>query len=121
MRATSGPSGGGRWERALPLVGPRRQLHALQPTAFEARLFRLLTVEPRTPLLDFYADLVCLPDLAARMRFLLLNTFPQRAYMARRYGVERTWQLPCWYLYRLGDGALKLLRTLPQVRQLRSP
>jgi len=105
---------------SLPLVDPRQQLHALEPTPFERRLFRLLTAEPRTPLLDFYSDLASLPGLPARLRFLLLNTFPQRAYMAHRYGVRHTWQLPYWYLYRLGDGAVKLSRTVRQLLRLRS-
>jgi hypothetical protein len=105
---------------SLPLDAPRARLHALQPTALEARLFRLLTAEPRSPLLDFYTDVLCLPDLPSRLRFVFSNTFPQRAYMARRYGAQRAWQLPFWYAFRLGDGLLKLLRTLPQALRLRA-
>jgi hypothetical protein len=97
---------------SLPLDEPRRRLHRLQPAPFERRLFRLLTVEPRSPLLDFYTDVVCLPSPSERVRFILLNLFPQRAYMAKRYGLKRAWQLPYGYLYRLGDGLLKLTRTL---------
>lgn len=104
---------------SLPLEEPLLRLHALQPTPFEARLYRLLTTEPRRPLLDFYTDLVCLPDLPARIRFALLNLFPQRAYMAQRYGARRAWQLPFWYLYRFGDGVVKTIRTLPQVLRFR--
>lgn len=106
---------------SLPLDEPRRLLHALTPSPTDVRLFRLLTAEPRAPLLDFYTDLASLPDLPARMRFLLLNTFPQRAYMARRYGVRSAWQLPYWYLYRLADGGLKMVRTVRQALRLRSP
>ncbi len=105
---------------ALPLDSARQQLHSLAPGPSERRLFRLLTTEPRSPLLDFYTDLVCLPDIPARLRFVLSNAFPQRAYMARRYRVRSAWQLPLLYAYRLGDGLLKLFRTLPQVLRLRS-
>ncbi len=108
----------GYWP-SLPLEEPRQRLRALNPTPFEARLLRLLTTEPRSPLLDFYTDLVSLPNWPARMRFALLNLFPQQAYMAQRYGVKSALQLPYWYLYRLGDGAVKLGRTLPQVLRLR--
>lgn len=104
---------------SLPLDHARRRLHSLQPSAAEQRLFRLLTAEPRSPLLDFYTDLVCLPDLPARARFAFRNLFPQPAYMARRYGMRHAWQLPFFYLYRLGDGIGKLARTLPQVIDLR--
>jgi hypothetical protein len=103
---------------SLPLDGPRQQIRCLQPTPFEQRLFCLLTVEPRGPLLDFYADILCLPDLSSRLQFILFNVFPQPAYMTRRYGVERGWQLPYWYLYRLGDGLVKTARTLPQALRL---
>jgi hypothetical protein len=105
---------------SLPLDGPRARLHQLNPTRFERRLFRLLTTEPRTPFLDFYTDILSLPDRQARIRFVLLNVFPQPAYMAQRYGAQQTRQLPYWYLYRLGEGAVKLARTVPQILQLRS-
>jgi hypothetical protein len=104
---------------SLPLGEPLRRLHGLEPSAMEARLFRLLTAEPRSPLLDFYTDIICLPDLRARLRFVLLNLFPQPTYMARRYGTKRTWHLPYWYLYRFGDGVVKMIRTLPQAIRLR--
>ena len=107
----------GYWP-SLPLEDARRCLQALQPSPAEQRIFRLLTAEPRSPLLDFYADLVCLPDLPARANFALRNVFPQPAYMARRYGVHRGWQLPFFYLYRLGAGFRKLVQTLPQVIRL---
>lgn len=109
----------GYWP-SLPLDEPRKQLHALQPTPQERRLFRLLTAEPRSPLLDFYTDIVSLGSLPDQARFILLNAFPQPAYMAGRYGVKRNWELPYWYLYRLGDGAAKLVRTLPQALRLSS-
>jgi hypothetical protein len=109
-----------RWP-ALPLDRAQQRLHALEPTSAERRLYRLLTAEPRTPLLDFCGDLASLPNLRARVRFALVNVFPQRAYMARRYGVQRHWQLSLWYAYRLGDGLVKLARTLPQAWRLRRP
>jgi hypothetical protein len=107
----------GYWP-SLPLDGPRHQLEALQPTPFEQRLFHLLTTEPRSPLLDFCTDIVCLPDAPTRFRFVWSNLFPQRAYMVKRYKMKRTWELPYWYAYRLGDGLTKLARTLPQVIRL---
>ncbi len=103
---------------ALPLDGPRRQLRALQPSAQEQRLFRLLTAEPRSPLLDFCTDVICLPTQADRLRFIWANVFPQGVYMRERYQVDRTWRLPFYYLYRLGDGLFKLARTLPQIGRL---
>jgi hypothetical protein len=110
---------------SLPLDGPRRRLQGMRPTPFEQRLFRLLIAEPRRPFLDFYTDVVCLPTTEDRARFVLQNIFPQQAYMLQRYsiikvdGVKRTWELPYWYLYRLGDGLAKAVRTLPQVLRLR--
>jgi hypothetical protein len=99
---------------SLPLSQPLSQLRALEPSPREAQLFHLLTAERRGPLLDFYVDILGLDGLPARARYLLLNLFPQRAYMVERYGAKRTWQIPFWYLYRMGDGLIKLGRTLPQ-------
>ena len=102
----------------LPLNEIRQRLHTIQPTRFETKLFRLLTAEPRKPFLDFYTDIVCLPDIKARAQFILSNLFPQTAYMSERYGINRAWELPFWYLYRLGDGLVKTARTVPQVLRL---
>jgi len=104
---------------SLPLKEPLTRLHGLEPTAFEQRLFHLLTAEPRSPLLDFYGDILCLPTVAERARFVLHNVFPQRAYMVKRYKVKSRWKLPYWYLVRLGEGLHKLARTLPQALRLR--
>jgi hypothetical protein len=108
----------GYWP-SLPLDEPRRLLHGLKPTPAEQRLFRLLTAEPRGTLLDLYTDLYCLPDFPARARFAYQNVFPQPAYMTRRYGMRHGWQLPFYYIYRLGDGLAKLARALPQIAGLR--
>jgi len=105
----------------LPLSEARGRLEALHPTATERRIFRLLLAEPRSPLLDFYADLVCLPDLPARLRFAVANVFPQPAYMRRRYPVRAGWHLPYWYLHRLLFGLLNLARTVPQALKLEKP
>jgi hypothetical protein len=99
----------------LPLDAPIARLMEYAPAAREARMFRLLTAEPRAPLLDFYADVAGLPDLRSRIRFVAVNLFPQPEYMAKRYPVRRRWTLGYWYLRRLVEGALKALRTLPQV------
>lgn len=103
---------------SLPLSGIRHRLSTLQPTRFEKRLFRLLTAEPRQPFLDFYTDIVSLPGIPARAQFVLSNIFPQAAYMSKRYGIDQAWKLPFWYLYRMGDGLVKMARTLPQVLHL---
>ncbi len=104
---------------SLPLQEPLARLHDLEPSAFEQRLYRLLTAEPRTPFLDFYGDILCLPTAAERARFVLHNVFPQPAYMIQRYRIGPAWTLPFWYLIRLGEGLLKLVRTLPQALRLR--
>jgi hypothetical protein len=104
---------------ALPLDEPRRRLAVLKPTASEQRMFRLLTTEPRTKFLDFASDIAGLPGFRSRARFVLANTFPQRSYMLRRYPVGRPLPLPAWYAYRLGDGAVKSMRTLAQLARLR--
>lgn len=103
---------------SLPLGEALGLLHARAPSSTEQRLFRLLTAEPRMPLLDFYTDLLCLPGWGDRLRFLWLNLFPQSEYMVRRYSIRRRAALPYWYLVRLGDGLGKALRTLPQALRL---
>lgn len=103
---------------SLPLAEARQRIQALKPSRFEERIFRLLTTEPRRPLLDFYTDIICLPGVPAKARFVLSNLFPQPKYMSKRYGMKRTWALPFWYLYRMGDGLVKMARTLPQVLRL---
>jgi hypothetical protein len=109
----------GLWP-SLELDVPRRLLASIQPAPGEQRIFRLLTAEPRTSFLDFASDIAGLPSSAARLRFVLANTFPQGPYMRSRYPVHHRWQLPVWYAYRLGDGAVKTLRTLWQLATLRS-
>jgi hypothetical protein len=103
---------------SLPLDLPLEQMSHLQPAARESRLFRLLTAEPRSPHLDFYTDILSLPDLPARARFVGLNLFPQRAYMIRRYGTRWAKALPFLYLYRLGEGLVQFGRTIPQLARL---
>ncbi len=103
---------------SLPLQEARQLLQERTPSPTERRLFRLLTAEPRTPLLDFYTDLLCLPGWGDRLRFLGLNLFPQPEYMVQRYDIHRSISLPYWYLYRLGDGFGKALRTIPQALRL---
>jgi hypothetical protein len=101
------------WPR-LPLEEPLALLAKIEPSSLERRLFRLLTAEPRSPLLDFVGDLASLPARTERLRFLLLNVFPQPAYMQRRYEIQKIWHLPYWYLHRQADGLVKLARTIPQ-------
>lgn len=103
---------------SLPLDDPRRQLRDLQPSGTDTRLFRLLTAESRTPTLDFYTTLVSLPDLGERARYAWTNLFPQPAYMIGRYRVQARWQLPYWYLFRLGQGLTRLARSLPRARRI---
>jgi hypothetical protein len=91
---------------------------ALKPKPRETRLFRLLTSEPRSAHLDFYSDLVSLPDLRSRTRFLALNLFPQPVYMAKRYGVDQPWALPFLYVFRFGQGLVRFGRTVPQALRL---
>ena len=107
----------GLWP-TLPSGVPHQKLHSVKPHPADERLFRLLTTDPRSPTLDFYSDLVCLPDLPARTRFVLLNLFPQPAYMVERYGIRARWHLPYWYLHRFGDGLVKFARTLRRARRL---
>ncbi len=102
----------------LPLDEPRHRLHALKPTRFERALFRLRMAEPPNPLLRNYVYVVGLPDMLARLRFVLLNALPPPDYMIERYGIKGVWRLPYWYLYRWGDGLVKLIRTTPQALRL---
>lgn len=104
---------------SLPLAEPLAILSTALPSASEERIFRLVIAEPRTPFLDFATDIVGLPDLRSRARFVLANTFPQRSYMRHRYPAGPGWLLPFWYAYRLGDGAGKSLRTLGQLLRMR--
>ncbi|MHB1318035.1 MAG: nucleotidyltransferase family protein [Anaerolineae bacterium] len=103
---------------SLPLDEPRRQLATLTPTRMDARLYRLLTSESRTPTLQFYASLSSIPGLFAKARYVAMHLLPQPAYMRRRYGFRSNWQLPFWYLYRLADGLWRLARTVVRSRPL---
>jgi len=102
----------------LPIDEPRRLLHTLQPSPADARLFRLLTAEGRTAMLDHYITLVSLPDFAARAHYAWVSTFPQPAYMMAQYAIKRRWQLPYWYLHRLLGGLLRFVQMLPGVRRI---
>ncbi|MGD8465145.1 MAG: nucleotidyltransferase family protein [Anaerolineae bacterium] len=96
---------------SLTLDEPRRKLHDPAPTAFEGKLFRLLASEPRSLAKIVYANLISLPNLTAVLGYLWRIAFPQRSYMAQSYGLEHVWQLPFWYLYRLGQGMVKFVRS----------
>lgn len=102
----------GAWP-TLPLDEPLQRLEATQPSAMDSRLYRLLTSESRSNTLQFYTALVSLPGLGGRLRYIGTHLFPQPAYMRERYRFSANWQLPFWYLYRLGDGLRRLARTIP--------
>lgn len=97
---------------SLPVNAPRCRLRAITPGRQDARLYRLLTTERRSPTLQFYAALISMPRLGARARYVATHLFPQPAYMRERYDFASSWQLPGWYLYRLGEGLLRLARTM---------
>ncbi|MGA8259974.1 MAG: nucleotidyltransferase family protein [Arenicellales bacterium] len=43
-----------------------------------------------------------------RIAFVRQHLFPSPAYMTRRYGIKRRWQLPFWYVIRIGRALPKL-------------
>jgi len=45
-----------------------------------------------------------------RLQLLGQHLFPSRAYMMRRFGIRRRWQLPFWYAVRFGRAIPKLFR-----------
>lgn len=103
---------------ALPLGEARRSLKGLVPSRMDARLFRLLTAESRSNVLDWYTTLVSLPGVGDRARFVWTYLLPDSAYMRHRYGVKAGWHLPYWYLVRLIGGLVRMLRALPRARRL---
>jgi hypothetical protein len=103
---------------SLPLDEPRQRLYEITPTRIDARLYRLLTSEARTPTLQFYAALVSTPGLGAKVRHVASSLLPQPAYMRKRYGFRANWQLPFWYFRRLGEGLSRLGRTIVHARRL---
>ncbi|MGI6376310.1 MAG: nucleotidyltransferase family protein [Anaerolineae bacterium] len=103
-----------RWP-TLPLGEALAAAAALAPTANDARLYRLLTAEPRNTSLHLYTTLVSLPGARARARFLWTQLFPEPRYMVARYGIRSRWQLPGWYLVRLAGGLWRLLGKAPRL------
>ena len=106
---------------SLPLDEPRRQLAVITPSRADARLYRLLGIEAPSTSLSIYTTLISLPNAAARARFMWDNTFPQVAYMKKRYQIDAGWTLPYWYLYRLLMGLVRFARTLPRALRLDRP
>jgi hypothetical protein len=102
----------------LPLSEPLTLLKEKNPSDIDFRLFRLLTSEERNHTLDFYTTLRSLPGLRDRLRYAWRNMFPQADYMIARYQIERRWQLPFWYLYRLASGLPRFARILPRAREI---
>lgn len=45
-----------------------------------------------------------------RLQLLRQHLFPSRAYMMRRFGIQRRWQLPFWYAIRFARAVPKLFR-----------
>jgi len=102
----------------LPIDEPRHMLQIMQPSPTDARLFSLLTAESRTNFLDYYTILMTLPDFTARRRYAWVNLFPQPEYMMKRYAIQRRWQLPFWYLFRLTGGLFRFVSKLPLARRI---
>lgn len=103
-----------RWP-TLPLAEALAAAAALAPTANDARLYRLLTAEPRNTSLHLYTTLVSLPNARERARYLWTQLLPEPRYMVARYGIRARWQLPGWYLYRLAGGLWRLLGKAPRL------
>jgi hypothetical protein len=99
----------------LPLDEPRRLLAASMPSRSDGRIYRLITTEAPGATLNVYANLISLPGLAARVRYVWDNIVPQAAYIRKRYHVRAGWQMPYWYLYRFGEGLWRFARTLPRL------
>jgi hypothetical protein len=102
----------------LPLLHPLQLLQDCEPSQTDARLFRLLTSELRSPNLDFYTTLRSLPNIKAKISYAWVNAFPQPVYMMGRYSIRARWQLPFWYFYRLAGGLWRFLINLPQARRI---
>lgn len=45
-----------------------------------------------------------------RLRFVAQHMFPSADYMMKRFGIRHRWQLPFWYVVRIGRAVPKLLR-----------
>lgn len=103
---------------SLPIQEPRRLMEDVQPSENDRRLFHLLSTETRTTTLDFYTNLITLPSFQSRLRYALVNLFPQSAYMKSRYNTTKNWHLPFWYLYRLTGGIIRIFRMLPVALRL---
>lgn len=80
-----------------PLPGDiAERLARLEPDAAEQKAFAAISgADPqaggRARFLNHPAQM---PGWSARLEYLLANTFPDRAYMRRRYGFRRAWLLP---------------------------
>jgi len=98
---------------SLPIEIPQKMLLTRKPTKNDSRFYQLLTSKARSTTMDFYTNLVSLPDTPSRMRYAWVNLFPQPAYMIKRYGIKNRWQLPYWYIYRLIQGVHRICRMLP--------
>lgn len=49
-------------------------------------------------------------ERGARLRFIRQHLFPSRQYMTVRFGIKQRWQLPFWYVVRIGRAVPKLFR-----------
>lgn len=45
-----------------------------------------------------------------RLRFVTQHVFPTADYMVKRFGIRHRWQLPFWYVVRIGRAVPKLFR-----------
>lgn len=45
-----------------------------------------------------------------RLRFVAQHVFPSADYMTKRFGIRHRWQLPFWYVVRIGRAVPKLFR-----------
>lgn len=57
-----------------------------------------------------WSDLRALPSWSQRFGYVVQTAWPSATYMKRRYGIDRRWKLPFYYLKRLVRALAKLVR-----------
>ncbi len=111
------------WQAPIPAEA-LAALHALQPSAAEARVFGGMSAGPRSVAAEVWSDLPGLGRAGERLRYLAAKLFPARAYMRERYGIRHAVLLPLYYPYRwlLGvRSALAFMAKLQASETLISP
>jgi len=102
-----------RVSHELDVPVPEEVRHALathRPSLLERAVHRQCRSAGRTEAAETLLELLVVPGVRTKLRFLAGKLFPSRQFMQERYGLGSLSLWPLWYLYRWLKGAVDVVK-----------